>query len=65
MAKRISHGLAKRDDPIFKSGLTVFTPKSRKGSTPSTPSSPSATASPAEPESPKRQGVKERPRNGG
>ena len=31
---------AKRDDPIYKEGLTVFTPRSHRGSTPSTPSSP-------------------------
>ena len=43
--------LAKRDDPIFKQGLTVFTPRSDRGSTPSTPSSPKSTASTSAPAS--------------
>ena len=35
----------KRDDPIFKEGLTVFTPRLVRASTPSTKSSPKSTAS--------------------
>ena len=40
---------ATRDDPIYKEGLTVFTPKSARGSTPSTESSPKSTASDSNP----------------
>ncbi len=44
---------AKRDDPIFKEGLTVYTPRSPSASTPSTRSSPTGTASPTGRESSK------------
>ncbi len=36
---------AREDDPIYKEGLTVFTPRSARSSTPSTPSSPRSTGS--------------------
>ena len=42
---------AKRDDPIYKEGLTISTPISGRRPTPSTPSSPSNTASPTTPAS--------------
>ena len=45
MAKGIWESPPKRDDPIFKSGLTVYTPRSARSSTPSTPSSPQKTDS--------------------
>ncbi len=35
------------DDPIFKRGLTIYTPPSARGSTPSTKSSPSKRATPS------------------
>ena len=35
----------KRDDPIFKEGWTVFTPRLVRASTPSTKKSPKSTAS--------------------
>ena len=43
--------LAKRDDPIYKEGLTIYTPSSHRGSTQSTASSPKDTASPSSPAS--------------
>ncbi len=45
MARFTGTRLAKRDDPIFKEGLTIFTPRSHRSSTPSTASSPKSTAS--------------------
>ncbi len=45
MARFTETRLAKRDDPIFKEGLTIFTPRSARSSTPSTPSSPQTTDS--------------------
>ncbi len=39
MGKTILEKPAKRDDPIYKEGLTISTPRSHRGSTPSTPSS--------------------------
>ena len=35
------------DDPIFKRGLTIYTPPSARSSTPSTKSSPSKRATPS------------------
>ncbi len=45
MARFTETRLAKRDDPIFKEGLTIFTPRSPRCSTPSTKSSPKSTVS--------------------
>ncbi len=36
MVKSIRESLPKRDDPIFKTGPTIYTPKSARDSTPST-----------------------------
>ncbi len=55
MGKGIWEKPATRDDPIYKEGLTVFTPRSARGSTPSTPSSPKSTASDSDPGSPAQQ----------
>ncbi len=56
---------AKRDDPIYKEGLTISTPISGRGPTPSTKSSARDTASPTAPASPKKSGSNSRPRPGG
>ncbi len=40
MGKGIWLKPAKRDDPIYKEGLTIFTPRSARGSTKSTPYNP-------------------------
>ena len=58
MAKVILHPSAEPDDPIYKSGLTVFTPRLARASTPSTPSSPTSTASPTDPGSATEAAVK-------
>ncbi len=42
---------ATRDDPIYKEGLTISTPRSHRSSTPSTKSSPKSTASTSDPAS--------------
>ena len=54
MARFTETRLAKRDDPIFKEGLTIFTPRSARSSTPSTKPSPKKTASTSDPDSQKR-----------
>ncbi len=51
MGKGILLKPATRDDPIYKEGFQIFTPKSARGSTPSTASSPKSTASFSDPES--------------
>ena len=51
MAKPIEILHAKRDDPIYREGLTISTPISGRRPMPSTPSSPSDTASPTTPAS--------------
>ena len=51
MARFTKERLAKRDDPIYKEGLTIFTPRSARGSTPSTPSSPKTPDKAYDPES--------------
>ena len=43
MGKFIEESPPKRDDPIFKEGLTIFTPRSARASTPSTERSPPST----------------------
>ncbi len=45
MGKTILLKPAKRDDPIYKEGFQIFTPRLHRGSTPSTESSPKSTAS--------------------
>ncbi len=40
MGKSSRISLAKRDDPIFKEGLTVYMRRSDRASTPPTPTSP-------------------------
>ncbi len=52
MGKGLKILQAKRDDPIFKEGLTVYTPRSPGASTSSTKSSRPGTASPTGPASP-------------
>ncbi len=54
MARFTKVSLAKRDDPIYREGLTISTPISGRVSTPSTKNSPSGTASPTDPASPKK-----------
>ena len=49
MGKGIWLSPATRDDPIYKEGLTVFAPRSARGSTPSTESSLKNTASASDP----------------
>ena len=51
MGKGIWLKPATRDDPIYKEGLTVFTPRSHRGSTPSTPSSPKTPDKASDPDS--------------
>ena len=51
MGKVIWESPAGPDDPIYKEGLTVFTPRSARGSTPSTPSSPKTPEKASGPES--------------
>ncbi len=45
MGKGILLKPATRDDPIYKEGFQIFTPRSPRSSTPSTASSPKSTAS--------------------
>ena len=40
---------ARRDDPIYKEGFQIYTPRSPRSSTPSTESSPKSTASDSDP----------------
>ena len=49
MGKTILEKPATRDDPIYKEGLTVSTPRSARGSTPSTKSSPKTPAKASDP----------------
>jgi hypothetical protein len=56
MARFTNPRLAEPDDPIFSEGLTVFTPRSVRASTPSTKSSETSTASPSAPGSPAQTG---------
>ncbi len=51
MGKLIWLKPATRDDPIYKEGLTISTPRSARGSTPSTESSPKSTVSDSDPAS--------------
>jgi len=44
MGKLIWLKPATRDDPIYKEGFQIFTPRSARGSPPSTKSSPKSTA---------------------
>ena len=52
MGKLIWLKPATRDDPIYKEGFQIFTPRSPRSSTPSTKSSPKSTASDSDPASP-------------
>ena len=51
MGKGIWLKPATRDDPIYKEGFQIFTPRSPRSSTPSTKSSPKSTASDSDPAS--------------
>ncbi len=51
MGKAILEKPATRDDPIYREGLTISTPRSHRSSTPSTASSPKSTASTSAPAS--------------
>ncbi len=51
MGKVIWESPAGPDDPIYKEGLTVFTPRSARGSTPSTKSSPKTPDKASDPDS--------------
>jgi hypothetical protein len=48
MVKLIRDKPAKRDDPIYREGLTISTPRSHRGSTPSTKPSPKTPATSSE-----------------
>ena len=52
MGKNLGGSLAKRDDPIFKEGLSFYTPRSLRSSTPSTPTLPKPPAKASAQESP-------------
>ncbi len=45
MARFTKPRRAERDDPIYKEGFQIITPRSPRSSTPSTESSPKSTAS--------------------
>ncbi len=51
MGKAILEKPAKRDDPIYKEGFQIFTPRSARGSTPSTKSSPKTPDKASDPDS--------------
>ncbi len=61
MARFTKERLAKRDDPIYKEGLTISTPISGRVSTPSTKNSPTGTASPTDPASATRKATRKAP----
>ena len=58
MVKCTDLELAPPDDPIYKGGLTIFTPASARGSTPSTKSLPKKPGTPSDDESQSEKGEK-------
>ncbi len=55
MARFTKERLAKRDDPIYREGLTISTPISGRVSTPSTPNLPNKRDKPTAPASPRQK----------